>query len=153
VAIVEHHSSPYERSSELTASFSDTAQALFSAASPADTLLAVVDLAVGTIEGCDFASIFVLDGDALTTPVGTDSVAADVDVAQHRAGEGPGFDAISEGRAVYTQDVADDPRWVSFGPDAAKAGVRSALTLRLSDDDSRRAALSLYAGYPGRLGR
>jgi hypothetical protein len=55
-----------------------------SAGSAPDTLRAVVDLAVETIDGCDFASIFVLDEDTLTTPAGKDSVAADVDVAQHR---------------------------------------------------------------------
>src|SRR6202011_3452995 len=82
MATVEHPITPDDRSSELTASFSETAQALFSAGNPADTLRAVVDLAVETIDGCDFASIFVLDGNTLTTPVGTDSVAAGVDVVQ-----------------------------------------------------------------------
>ncbi len=162
MASLEGSSSPDERTSELMADFLTTAQAVFSAGSPADTLKAAVDLAVHTIDGCDFASIFVLDGDALTTPVGTDSVAADVDVAQHRAGEGPAFDAVGQrvvgpgvvgqGGTVYSEDLAADPRWVSFGPAAVKAGVRSVLTLRLSDDDSRGAALSLYAGYPRAFG-
>ncbi len=148
----EHPVIPDDRSSELTASFSETAQALFSAGNPADTLRAVVDLAVETIDGCDFASIFVLDGNTLTIPVGTDSVAAGADMVQHRAGEGPGLDAIARGGTVYAEDLADDPRWVSFGPEAAKAGVRSALALRLSDDASRGAALILYARYPQAFG-
>ncbi len=148
----EHAISPDDRSSELTASFAETAQTLFSAGSPADTVQAVVDLAVETIEGCDFASIFVLDGNALTTPVGTDSVAAEVDLVQHRAGEGPGVDAITQGGTVYAEDLAHDPRWVSFGPGAAKAGVHSALALCLSDDASRVAALILYAQTPRAFG-
>jgi hypothetical protein len=111
-------------------------------------LQAVVDLAVETIDGCDFASILVLDGDRLTAAVGTDSVAASVDVAQHRAGEGPGLDAIRNGGAVFAEDLADDPRWLLFGPEAAASGVRSALALRLSDEASRQAALVLYARYP-----
>jgi ANTAR domain/GAF domain len=143
---------PDDRSSGLTANFSETAQALFSAGSPADTVRAVVDLAVETIGGCDFASIFVLDGDTLTTPVGTDSAAAEVDLVQHRAGEGPGVDAITQGGTVYAEDLANDPRWVSFGPEAAKAGVGSALALRLSDDANRVAALILYARYPRAFG-
>ena len=49
-------------------------------------------------------------------------------------------------------DLADDPRWVAFGPEAARAGVRSALALRLSDDASRGAALILYARYPQAFG-
>ncbi len=144
----EHPMTLDDRSSELTASFSETAQALFSAGNPADTLRAVVDLAVETIDGCDFASIFVVDGNTVATPVGTDSVAAGVDVVQHQAGEGPGLDAINQGGTVYAEDLADDPRWVSFGPEAAKAGVRSALALQLSDDASPGAALILYARYP-----
>jgi hypothetical protein len=115
-------------------------------------LKAVVNLAVETIDGCDFASIFVLDGNAVTKPMGSDSVAAEVDVAQHRIGEGPALDAVTQGGSVYAEDLADDPRWVSLGPEAAKAGVRSALALRLSDDASRGAALSLYARYPRAFG-
>ena len=148
----EHPVIPDDRSSELTASFSETAQVLFSAGNAADTLRAVVDLAVETIDGCDFASIFVLDANTLTTAVGTDSVAAGADLVQHQAGEGPGLDAITQGGTVYAEDLAEDPRWVAFGPEAAKAGVRSALALRLSDDDSRAAALILYARYPRAFG-
>jgi hypothetical protein len=137
-----------DRTSELTASFAETARALFAAGSPADTLQAVVDLAVETIEGCDFASIFVLNQDEATTAVGTDPVVADVDVAQHHAGEGPGLDAINHGGTVYAEDLVNDQRWVRFGPEAAAAGVRSALAMGLSDDGARGAALSLYASYP-----
>src|ERR1700739_1205412 len=119
----EHPFTPGDPSSELTASFSDTAQALFSAGNPADTLRAVVNLAVQTIDGCDFASIFVLDGNTVTRPVGTDSVAAGAALVQHQAGEGPGLDAITQGGTIYAEDLAHDPRWISFGPQAARAGV------------------------------
>ena len=152
MASVEHPPTADVRTSELTASFSETAQALFSAGSAADTLKAVVHLAVETIDGCDFASILVLDGNAVTVPVGTDSVAADVDLAQHQAGAGPGLDAITQGGTVYAEDLADDRRWGRVGPDAAKLGVRSALAMRLSDDATRSAALSLYARYPRAFG-
>ncbi len=91
-------------------------------------------------------------GNRLTIPVGTDSVAAGVDLVQHQTGEGPGLDAITQGGTVYAEDLADDPRWVSFGPEAAKAAVRSALALRLSDDASRGAALILYTRHPWAFG-
>ncbi len=152
MATGEYPVTPDDRSSELSASFSETAQALFSAGNPADTLQATVDLAVETIDGCNFASIFVLDGNTLTTAVGTDSVAAGADLVQHQAGEGPGLDAIAQGGTVYAEDLATDPRWLSFGPEATKAGVRSAFALRLSDDVSRDAALILYARDPQAFG-
>ena len=44
--------------SEFALSFSETAQILFSAGSVTETLASVVDLAVATIEGCDFAGLF-----------------------------------------------------------------------------------------------
>jgi hypothetical protein len=148
----EHLSTPEDRNSELAASFSEAARALFSAGSAVDTLRAVADLAVETIDGCDYASIFVLDDGQVITPSGTDPVVAEVDVAQHRAGEGPGLDAINQRGTVYAEDLSDDPRWVRFGPDAVAAGVRSALAICLSDDGTRGAALSLYARYPQAFG-
>jgi ANTAR domain/GAF domain len=148
----EHPSTPEDRTSQLMASFSETTRALFSAGSAADTLRAVVDLAVETIDGCDFASIFVVDGDQVTTSAGTDPVAAQVAVAQHHAGEAPGLEAITQGGTVYVEDLTDDQRWVRFGAEAAAAGVRSALAIRLSDDGTRGAALCLYARYPRAFG-
>jgi len=151
--VAENSRTPEDRTSVLTASFSETARALFAAGSAVDTLKAVVDLAVETIDGCDYASIFVLKGDEVTTPGGTNPIVAEVDVAQHRAGEGPGLDAIAHGGTVYAEDLSGDRRWVSFGPKAAAAGVRSALAVRLlSDEGTRGAALCLYAQYPRAFG-
>jgi len=149
----EHPGIAEDPTSELTASFSETARALFAAGTAVDTLQAVVDLAAQTIDGCDFASIFVVKGDEVTTPAGTDPIVAEVDVAQHQAGEGPGLDAITQGGTIYAEDLADDRRWMAFGPNAAAAGVRSALAIRLlSDNGSRGAALCLYARYPRAFG-
>jgi hypothetical protein len=138
--------------SELTASFTEAAQGLFSAGSAANTLKAVVTLAVTTIDGCDFASIFVHERDLSIQAVGSDAVAAQVDMAQHRTGQGPAIDAIVDGGTMYAEDLADDQRWVEFGPAAADAGVRSAVTVRLIDDTGRAAALCLYARYPRAFG-
>ncbi len=63
-----------------------------------------------------------------------------------------GLDAITQGGTVYAEDLAVDPRWGCFGPEAARAGLRSSLGLRLSDDPSRGAALILYARYPQAFG-
>jgi hypothetical protein len=141
-----------ETTSELTASFTDTAQALFTAGSAADTLKAVVALAVATIDGCDFASIFVGQANQVTRPVGSDSTAAALDVCQHRTGEGPAHDTLAQGGPLYAEDLAADPRWGNFGAAAADAGVRSSLMVRMSDDAERPAVLCLYACYPRAFG-
>ncbi|MHB1487791.1 MAG: GAF and ANTAR domain-containing protein [Acidimicrobiales bacterium] len=155
MADTEHPSNHQDPTSELAGNFSETIQALFSAGSTSDTLQRVVDLAVETIDGCDFAGIFVLDGDAVTTPVHTDPVVIEIDALQHRAGEGPCLDAIAEGGAFYADDLAgnlaDGSRWPRFGPQATSAGIRSILALSLSANGTL-GALNLYAWYPQAFG-
>lgn len=135
----------------LIADFSTTARIVFSAASGEDTLAEVAHLAVATIEGCDFAGIFLVDGDTVTTPAHTDPIVAEVDVLQHRTGEGPCLDAITEGVTIYADDLGDDDRWPHFGPEAAKRGMRSLLAVPLLSDGTL-GALNLYARFPRAFG-
>jgi GAF domain-containing protein len=137
--------------SDLILNFTQTAQGLFLAGGVELTLQAVVDLAVATIEGCDFADLFVLKAGRVTTPVGTDPVVAQLDALQLGVGEGPCLDCMAQGTAFYAEDLAGDPRWPNFGPEAASAGVRSLLALCLSGDGTV-GALNLYARYPVAFG-
>lgn len=137
--------------SELVGDFSDTARLLFSAGSVQDTLARVMSLAVSTIEGCDFAGIFLLEGDVVTTPVHTDPVVAEVDALQHHEGEGPCLDAIAERLIFYAADLSVDPRWARFGPEATKKGIRSLLALPLFSNGTL-GALNLYARCPDAFG-
>ncbi len=138
-------------SSELVANFSDTARILFTAGSVADTLAQVLELAVATIDGCDFAGIFLLEQDVVTSPVHTDAIVDEVDALQQENGEGPCLDAIAHRQIFYADDPADDPRWPRFGPQADAAGIRSVLALPLATNGSR-GALNLYARYPAAFG-
>jgi GAF domain-containing protein len=138
-------------SSELVANFSDTARILFTAGSVADTLTQVVDLAVATIDGCDYAGLFLLERDVVTSPVHSDSLVDEVDALQHDSGEGPCLDAIAHRQIFYTEDSAEDPRWPRFGPRANAAGIRSVLALPLVTDGSP-GALNLYARFPAAFG-
>jgi hypothetical protein len=74
---------------DLTVNFSETAQILFSAGSVVDTLSSVVDLAVATIEGCDFAGLFLIEDGLVSTPVHTDPIVVEVDALQHLTGQRP----------------------------------------------------------------
>lgn len=137
---------------DLDASLSGVARALFAAGSVTATLQAVVDLATESVEGCDFAGIFLLDGDQVTASVHTDPVVTEVDALQQQAGEGPCLDAITDGGAVYAEDLGDDPRWPRFGPEAAAAGMRSLFAVRLFAADTNLGALNLYARWPQAFG-
>lgn len=136
---------------ELTNRFTESARVLFSAGAVTDTLQRVVELAVDTIEGCDFAGIFLLDGDVVTTPVHTDPIVIEVDAFQHRYEQGPCLDAVADDSTLYAEDLADDTRWPLYGPEAMAAGVRSVLALSLSARGTK-GALNLYARYPQAFG-
>jgi hypothetical protein len=137
--------------SELTADFSETAQILFSAGSVSDTLASVVDLALATIEGCDYAGLFLIDDGVVSTPVHTDPLVVVVDMLQHVTGEGPCLDAITQKLIFYAEELDSDARWPQFGPRATSAGIRSLLALPLVND-ARPGALNLYARYPNAFG-
>jgi hypothetical protein len=135
----------------LTADFSQTARTVFSARSVEDALARVVDLALTTIDGCDFAGIVLIERYAVTTPIRTDPVVADLDALQHRTGEGPCLDAITHGLTFYADDLAGDSRWPRFGPEATARGMRSLLALPLFASGPL-GALNLYARYPRAFG-
>ena len=137
--------------SDLAANFSEAAQLLFGAGSVPDTLAQVVELAVATVEGCDFAGLFLLEKDVITSPIHTDPIVDEVDALQHECGEGPCLDAITRRLLFYAEDLIDDPRWPSFGPRANAAGIRSVLALPLTNVGSL-GALNLYARYPAAFG-
>jgi GAF domain-containing protein len=134
--------------SDLIVNFTVAAQSLFQAGGYELTLRAVVDLAVATIEGCDLAGVFVLKAGRITTPVYTDALVTDLDTRQIGGKEGPCLDCMAGGTAVYAEDLAGDPRWPNFGPQAAGSGVRSVLALCLMAEGSVVGALNLYARFP-----
>ena len=142
--------SEVDPSLDLLATVSQTV-GLFVAGNVQDTLDQVVDLAVSTIEGCDFAGIFLLRGKAVTTPVCSDPVVIEIDRLQHDLGEGPCLDALSGSGAAYAEDLASDGRWAAFGPEATARGIRSLLALPLVLNGAP-GALNLYARYPRAFG-
>jgi hypothetical protein len=137
--------------SEFALTFSETARILFTAGSVIHTLSSIVELAVATVEGCDYAGIFLLEGDIVTTPVHTDPIVAAIDALQHRTGEGPCLDAVAHRLIFYADDLDRDLRWLHFAPLARNAGIRSVLALPLSSD-AQMGALNLYSRYPAAFG-
>jgi transcriptional regulator with GAF, ATPase, and Fis domain len=136
---------------ELTRNVAQTAGILFSAGSVTDTLASVVALATATVEGCDFAGLFLLEDGVVTTPVHTDHTVLEVDAIQEQTGQGPCLDAIAQRLIFYADDLESDLRWPQFAPQAVAVGIRSVLTLPLSAD-GQLGALNLYAIYPAAFG-
>jgi hypothetical protein len=136
---------------QLRADLSQTASVLLSAGDVNAALQQVVDLAVATIDGCDFAGIFLIEHGVVATKVLTDPVVAEIDGLQRQVGQGPSLDAIGERGTFYADDLTDDPRWAAFGPLAASAGIRSVLAMHLQSKDVL-GTLNLYARYPRAFG-
>ena len=140
-----------ESSYELAQSVAETAQTLFNAGSVVDTLDSVVATAVATIDGCDWAGVFLFEGDVVVTPAYTDPIVTEADSLQHLAGEGPCLDAIAQRLVFYAEDLCSDPRWPGFATRAATIGIRGALALPLTSD-GHRGAVNLYARSPSAFG-
>jgi GAF domain-containing protein len=137
--------------SALTSNLSETAEILFSAGSVHNTLEQVVTVAVHTIEGCDFAGLFLLEAGVVVTPVHTDPIVDEIDTMQRDSGEGPCLDAIALRIMVYGEDLNIDERWPNLGPLATARGIRSVLALPLTTNGAA-GAVNLYARYPAAFG-
>ena len=135
---------------ELERNLADVARQLFAPGSVAGSLQLTVDLAVASIDGCDLAGVFVLQGDRVTTAAASDPMVVELDELQFATNEGPCLDAVTHGRSSYASDLTDDERWPRFGPAAAQAGVRSVLAFRMSDRPV--SVLNLYARLPAAFG-
>jgi len=135
---------------ELERNPAEVARALFGTGTVAGSLQLTVDLAVATVEGCDAAGIFVVRDGRVVTAAASHPIVVELDEQQFANNEGPCLDAMAGPVMAHANDLADDDRWPSFGPMAARAGIRSALALRMSDRPV--SALNLYAYLPGAFG-
>lgn len=135
---------------ELEHDLSTVARDLYAAGTVARVLQRTVDLAVTTIDGCDAAGIFMVEDERVATTAASHPIAVELDELQSTIGEGPCLEAIAHGRTIHAPDLSDDSRWPSFGPAASRAGIRSVLALRLTDDPP--AALNLYGHLPTSFG-
>ena len=136
---------------ELAEGVAETGRTLFAAGNVVETLDSVVTTAVSTIDGCDWAGIFLFDGDVVVTPAYTDPIVTEADSLQHLSGEGPCLDAITHRLVFYAEDLSIDTRWPGFASGATTIGIRGALALPLTSD-GHRGAVNLYARFPSAFG-
>ena len=136
----------------LTSALAEAAQILFADGGVDETLGAVVALAVATIEDCDVAGVFLIDGDVVTTRAHTSALVAAVDALQHSSGEGPCLDAVAMGAPSYANDLSEEQRWPTFSPLAVAFGIRSVFAVPLWAEGAPVGGLNLYARLPGAFG-
>jgi AmiR/NasT family two-component response regulator len=130
---------------ELAEAFSAIARRLLDADTVVGTLGQIVNLAVETIDGCDYAGVSLVKGVSIGTPVFSDEIVAAADAVQYETAEGPCLDAIRLQETFESRDLAHDARWPRFGPRVAGLGVSSLLSYHLFAHESTLGALNLYS--------
>jgi GAF domain-containing protein len=104
--------------------------------------------AVHAIPEADAASVTLLRGDDPHTAATTDEVAAEIDHAQCRAGEGPCLDAAKSGEVMRVSVADAGGLWPAFTAAATRSGVTSYLSAPLFVDKEYHGSLSLYGNQP-----
>jgi GAF domain-containing protein len=128
------------------ARFAKLSQDLFAGDTPEAVLRAVVDLAVETIEPCDFAGISLRHGGGLVdTPALTDPIVAMADTLQYTLKQGPCLDTIYKQSVYVIEDLESEDRWPQWSPAAAELGLRGVLSVRLESSDRIVGGLNLYS--------
>ena len=129
--------------------FADVARILTAAGDVAHTLQKIVDLAVETVDGCDYAAVSVIKDRKGSTVVATDDIAHAVDAIQYETSEGPCLDAIREHEMFRTGDLSRERRWPQFANRAHReTGITSMLCFRLFVAGDTLGALNLYSKAP-----
>jgi GAF domain-containing protein len=112
-----------------------------------ETLDKIVQMAVATLNHCEFAGVSMVEGHGSVTPAASaGNIPGILDAIQSEVGEGPCLDAIKEHEVFQTGDLAAEVRWPQFAKRAHEAtGVRSVLVLRLFLLEDTMGALNLYS--------
>jgi len=109
------------------------------------TLQRVVDVAVETLPGCDFAGVSLRQNGTVSTPASTDPLVDELDQAQYDLQEGPCLDAIWVDDIYRINDMTREERWPNWAPRAAAAGVNSVLSVRLATQAEVVGGLNMYS--------
>jgi transcriptional regulator with GAF, ATPase, and Fis domain len=128
-----------------SAAFARISQELLSEPAYELTLQRVVELAVESIEGCDYAGVTLRRGKKVETPAATDPLVIELDRAQYELNEGPCLDAVFVDDIYVIDDMTKEDRWPHWAPKAAARGIQSILSVRLATPKEVVGGLNLYS--------
>lgn len=138
---------------ELSDALHEIARQLYVSEDLDEALLQLTSLATSMIEGCDVASVSLLDETGqLLTLAATEEVAHRLDELQYREQEGPCLETATRDRWLYTPRLGDDGRWPRFSRAVAEEfGMGSLLSCQLARvqaPQDRTGAVNLYSRRP-----
>lgn len=130
----------------LTWRLAEIARELATQSSKQLTLQLVVDRAVDTIPGCEFAGVSVRRGRGVVeTPAATDPLVEILDRLQYQLDEGPCLSAIWVDETYVVSDMTNEQRWPRWATHASRLGIRSVLSVRLATPADVIGGLNLYS--------
>ncbi|QBI54499.1 GAF and ANTAR domain-containing protein [Streptomonospora litoralis] len=133
--------------------FADIVRSMFAEPDVRATLQRIVDLAVTTVPGCDYAGVSLSESRSrVESPVATHDIVRRSDELQRELGEGPSLDSMWEGTYVYLPDLTLSARWPAYAAEAAELPIGSLLSYRLFTARETLGALVLYAARPRAFG-
>ena len=111
-----------------------------------DTLDRIVQLAVDTVVGCDFAAVSLIQRRQITTQASSGDVPRQVDAIQYEVDEGPCLEAIREHDVIHAPDLSREQRWPRFSQRTVdETKIMSMLSFRLFAEEETMGALNLYS--------
>ena len=110
------------------------------------TLLPLTRAAVEMLPGVDEATITLRHSDgALQSYASTADFLQELDDWLFEYSEGPCYDGVTHNAVTVCGDLARDPRYPTYGPRAAAAGIKSQAGLRLFEAPGAVGGLNLYS--------
>lgn len=134
---------------DIADAMASVARALQAEDDPQHTLRRMVDLAVTTVAGCDYAAVSLFAPAGIYTPAASDAIALQLDQIQYDTDQGPCLSAIRDRDMYVTGDLRAEHRWPAFAARATtESGIRSMLSLRLFVEGDTLGALNMYSRQP-----
>lgn len=128
------------------ATIAEAIRAAVARSSPAESLQAVIAMAVQT-GPCDAASLTMRAGKSVETVASSDAKVEQADLLQYELGEGPSLDAVWTDGVFIVPDLISDGRWPRWAPRAAEMGIGASLAVHLFTDAAL-GSLNLYSLSP-----
>lgn len=107
-----------------------------------DDVASITSKVLGDVAGV--AVTLSVDGSPFTIGASS-SLARDVDLIQYRIGKGPCLHALHHGVGLYVPDLGADDRWGEYGPQAARRGAASCVSIPVIVSGSPAAVFKVYS--------
>jgi GAF domain-containing protein len=125
--------------------FAAVTRQLYAVPDESGQLQLAVDLAVKLVTCCAHASVSIVQGGDVSTPIGSDDVVRRADALQYELEIGPCLDSVRCHEMVISQNLRQEKRWPRWTPwVVSDLGIQAVMSLCLYTNAHSYGALNLY---------